>query len=654
MNQIHRRLVSIIPLMRHKTLNNEWINHKSFKTKSSVITDTMATGISGVNTCETRVLSDCKLDTKATRRMKVLVNPRQDMVDIDGQPKFVDNENQFAFKILNPLCYLDDVLIDDKDVVTNEDFIYNLYHKFVHISPHEYQQSAVIINDLIQILSKLSDRQLLSVLESMTEWPTLYSPFETLFYKVWSNVDQQLVRRLSATNITDNKAVKKFLLFGNMFYKLKVANICQFNDMLVKKMIAPDFELNKISFLHLLFYMNLHRRINPKVTQYVTKQMKILMNDMTLDEISVFCMTFFKTENKLNDDLVVFILNKAINDLSDEINNIGRTAITKCIRRSFHFHFQPLVKQYINRLKQLSNNSEMTLTHVLNLKVTANICDQKLMSDVIDKLLDDPFAFRIKDIERIFLCLSHFMYQIGEQKFKTLTDILDINENIFQLTRHPLCLLNILHYLVILDFYPKSLIRKCFSPEYLERLKKNSKLDYHRHLLLTNTALTIERFDEYMDLIFEPNKVYKYHQWVLNEEIGNVNHLTKRSSLIKQVYMSLKSEFPKKVQLSHVLPFKSYPFVVIWDKDNSNFKITPTTIFKPNMFKDSIIIYLLEINDYSTIDTCMKGSVQLEIRLLKGLGFKVIPMPWHHLTRYVTPKAKSNLLIKEINKVCSK
>ena len=175
-----------------------------------------------------------------------------------------------------------------------------------------------------------------------------------------------------------------------------------------------------------------------------------------------------------------------------------------------------------------------------------------------------------------------------------------------------------------------------------------SRLDFQRHLLVTNTALSVEKYEEYKEILVPPEKVYRYYRWILSSEKSGFKDITKRSTLINSVYMTLKSEVKRRVQLCHIFPFKSYPLVVIFDKQNRSFSLNPKTELKANLFDNCIVIYILDIQDFAVIDTMVKGSVLLEIRLLEKMGFKVVTIPWHHLTCFTTSKARKNKLMAEI------
>ena len=112
--------------------------------------------------------------------------------------------------------------------------------------------------------------------------------------------------------------------------------------------------------------------------------------------------------------------------------------------------------------------------------------------------------------------------------------------------------------------------------------------------------------------------------------------------------MTLKSELRRRVQLCHIFPFKSYPLVVIFDKQNQSFSLNPKTELKANMFDNCIAIYILDIQDFAIVDTMVKRSVRMEIRLLETMGFKVVTIPWHHLTCFSTSRARKNKVISEI------
>ena len=166
-----------------------------------------------------------------------------------------------------------------------------------------------------------------------------------------------------------------------------------------------------------------------------------------------------------------------------------------------------------------------------------------------------------------------------------------------------------------------------------------------------NTALSIEKYEQFKDILLTPERVYRYHRWVLTQEKKGLDYITKKGSLKNSIYMSLQPEFKRRVQLVHIFPFRSYPLIVIFDEQNKRFSLSDKKELKANMFDNSVVIYLLDIQDYAVVDTIIKGSVRMEMRLLQKMGFKVVAIPWHLLTCFNTSKARRNKVIDEITNV---
>lgn len=459
--------------------NIRYISYKSFNNFSDFKTDSM------YNKLEVKTKFKIFKNFLSTQELIAKLksnNIQKSILQSNNSRKliFIDNENQFAFKIIDSLLSerMSELNQNKPNTENNSEINSNkIFNDFFNINPQEFRRYVSLIMDLIKISKTLSLEQISKMIESMAKWPVLNEPFDPLFYKLWSNLDQELENRLKIMNFKNNNEVNEYLLIGNEFYKLRIANITKFNQLLVKKLSSPDFELNKISFLHLLFYINLHRNVDKKSVDFLLKSFDNLKQLMNLNEIGIFSMALFKTEIKLTEDLTKFIIFKTISDISIETNNIIRAAITKCIRKSFHFKIEPQFRQYIEKLQQLTNNSELTLTHLLILSMNANIFDEKLMKQMFDKLYENPLTFRIKDIERIFLCFSFFSYQLDNEKVESICHILDKNSEFFQIYLYPICLLNIVQYLCILGFYPKTLIKNCFEPNFLAKITSNQSIN---------------------------------------------------------------------------------------------------------------------------------------------------------------------------------
>jgi hypothetical protein len=377
--------------------------------------------------------------------------------------KFNQNENECALNIIELTKSEENKKLDeniDKNTI-------NIYNQFMNISIESSQNFNLIINELIQILDKLSLDQLTNVLESMTLWPIVKNPMEPNFYRLWSKLDDHLTKRLGSVSFHNNQIIAQNLRIAKQWYKLNVGRISRFNRLLIQKLNSPDLQLNKSQFLHLMFYLNLQREIDEKTKPHLMNRLENLINEMSLDEIGVICMTFFKTQTKLSPNIIPIIISRAINEISNETNNVIRTSILKAIRFSHHFRHNDNIQKLINKLKVL-DNSELTLTHLLTLSMEASVYDKILMNETVSKICQNPHSFRAKDIERILLCLSNFNHRIDSKELKFICENIS-NRN--DVVTYPWYLLTIVAHLCIFQFYPKDLIERCFEKVFLEKIE---------------------------------------------------------------------------------------------------------------------------------------------------------------------------------------
>jgi len=277
------------------------------------------------------------------------------------------------------------------------------------------------------------------------------------------------------------------LTIANLWYKLMIARFCKFNVALVEKMTSPDLELNKSEFLHLMFYMNLHRAIDEKSKPFLSNQLETLINQMSLDQIGVVCMTFFKTRTKLSANLIRAIISKVVNEMSNETNNVIRASILKAIRFSYHFSYHEDVQKLIDALKQLNNHSQIALTHLLLLANEATIYDKNLLDEALSQLHLNPSAFRSKDIERTLLCLSNFNHKIDSNKLEKICEYINNSKDV---VAYPWYLLTILHYLSLLQFYPKQLIERCFEPSFLDKIQSKLSININIKFQIKTNKIT--------------------------------------------------------------------------------------------------------------------------------------------------------------------
>ncbi len=139
------------------------------------------------------------------------------------------------------------------------------------------------------------------------------------------------------------------------------------------------------------------------------------------------------------------------------------------------------------------------------------------------------------------------------------------------------------------------------------------------------------------------------HRFILHLEKSSP-FMTRKTSILNRAYMSLKSQFNSKVQLCHIFPFNSYPFIILSD-DSQNISYSATTPWREGMVRNRTVIYILTQKDYADREKILKGNTVLEIRLLQKVGFKVLTIPWYELTIYSTEKGVKNKLLSELEKL---
>jgi hypothetical protein len=438
---------------KHFSFNKLFINE--FKTKTNLISKPFE-----INNRKTFGLISSK-NILLNRWFNSVTNKANNLI------KFNQNENECALNIIELTINQENHKLDqniDKNIDKNTT---NIYNQFMNTSIESLENFNLIINKLIEILDKLSLDQLTNVLESMTLWSIVKNPMEPNFYRLWSKIDEHLTKRLAAVSFHNNQIIAQNLRIAKQWYKLNVGRISKFNRLLIQKLNSPDLQLNKSQFLHLMFYLNLQREIDEKTKPHLMNRLEILINEMSLDEIGVICMTFFKTQTKLSPNIIPIIISRAINEISDQTNNVIRTSILKAIRFSHHFRHNEDIQKLINKLKVL-NNSELTLTHLLTLSMEASVYDKVLLNETVSKLCKNPDSFRAKDVERILLCLANFNHSIDSKELKFICENIS-NRN--DVVTYPWYLLTIVAHLCIFQFYPKDLIERCFEKKFLEKIQ---------------------------------------------------------------------------------------------------------------------------------------------------------------------------------------
>lgn len=175
-----------------------------------------------------------------------------------------------------------------------------------------------IVKALIKNLPEMTDEEVKRVLINLTRFPPPKTVREANFEDLWSGIDEECWRRCS------HWKMQELLRTMHSFYRLGLSRFSKFNHKAILKMTTKIMKLDAPLLVEIMFYQTIIRHKDVPMYNVEARFME-LFDQLSLVEVSIICLAFFKREAKiLNTDLLDKIYNKVsslFSTFSKFINN---------------------------------------------------------------------------------------------------------------------------------------------------------------------------------------------------------------------------------------------------------------------------------------------------------------------------------------------
>lgn len=173
-----------------------------------------------------------------------------------------------------------------------------------------------------------TDDQLIKSLQILIHYPQTRTPKSRNFVELWSALDEACVERIGQWDFD------KILYLCDHWHMLNLGRLNLFN---MKGSLKIGRKLRKLpshQLVQIMFYVNIKRSPLVEMFEFETNLMKSI-DELSLNEIAIMCMGFFKTQTKLKTpDLVANIFKRLIGEI-DTVEDIPFVCIIKVILETF-------------------------------------------------------------------------------------------------------------------------------------------------------------------------------------------------------------------------------------------------------------------------------------------------------------------------------
>ncbi|TMW41464.1 hypothetical protein DOY81_013452 [Sarcophaga bullata] len=133
-------------------------------------------------------------------------------------------------------------------------------------------------------------------------------------------------------------------------------------------------------------------------------------HEMTLAELGVMSMGFFKTQTPIrNQELLGYLYRRLIDELHT-VDDITFVAVLKVLRYSSKLPQVDIMMELLDKIcdEKLESINLLTCLHVALLGCELQCCHDKIIEKIMHKFHNEIDSIRLKDLERISLVIALF------------------------------------------------------------------------------------------------------------------------------------------------------------------------------------------------------------------------------------------------------
>ncbi|GBO11232.1 FAST kinase domain-containing protein 5, mitochondrial [Araneus ventricosus] len=496
-----------------------------------------------------------------------------------------------------------------------------------------------LIGDLVHKLPTLSDDQLIQIIHYLCLWkpsPKSYSPnFKTL----WNALDNECAQRIGKWDL-DRK-----LLVADYWFYLKLNRISQYNRTLISDLLRNLKLLSNSQVVQLMFCINLQRKVPQDQMRCIEERLASMLKLITIEEIGIVCLGFFKTENKITDFNTIRLIIERFNKELSEVNKVTVVAILKFLKKSLHLnsidYYIPLLHKCIPYIPKWD---VLAAVHLALLATECHVYHPLLLNTVSEKLADDIEIARIKDCTKLLQCLSHFNH-FPESKFHELyaSEVFKKSRE-SEIEHHPEVLSFAVLYYAYLGHYDHNIIQAVLAPKFRsyckweqpESANSFAEIDY---------CVGIECED------YSGPRLHKQELKVLNKRRGNMpgeSQNNKLTRIMNQISDNLEEILNGKgnILIRHILPHIFSPDIIV----RLTYSPEPLSLLYKNFPSESVLYppkdeiwACFVINpafSFAYQSLHLIGNTKMKIRQLEKIGYKVVFCPTYEVPLSSTMRKK--------------
>ncbi|XP_068158918.1 FAST kinase domain-containing protein 5, mitochondrial [Drosophila tropicalis] len=601
---------------------------------------------------------------------------------------FVDKENQYAHGILEesskPYQILRSSMVAggvlSTKVTTTQGWLVGanrqdenpnaLYADFLGLVEHcrstNTQLSEPCFKDFVRNLCDqmhhFTDDQLLGFLHGLSRLPSPESTKSPNYMELWNTLDIECCRRI------ERWPTNQLLLVSDAWYQLGLARIGEYVWQALRKLGRKVRKLPPEQLVQSMFLCNLLRR---PVFEMFDFEMNLArcVNDMTLQELGVMAMGFFKTQTPIRNPELLAQLYTRLEAELDTVEDITLVAMLKVLRYSSKLPQVEALHRLLRSLQsQVERVSLLTCLHMALLGCELQTCNDELIEKILlrfERQLDET---RLKDMERICLAMGLFNFTSSSQVEQRLIQRLPqlLRERLDEIVRHPRCFTNCLQFISMRGIHDLELLEVAMEPRFIRHTYPSGLPGRDYFHLDTFAQLLGEKYEGPRLTDKQRQQMGKMYTQYIPANDGRFK-LNSTDRILVEIRDTAAPLF-RGLSFKHILPnYERCDLVICYDRgqqrsiaidstdcpaDYSGIVLTREHLLgketAANANVDTVAIVIAGWNNVIREKNRFTGQFAMKLRQLRQLGHKPVVIYWHEWRSLETTADRQNFLKRRL------
>ncbi|XP_037087135.1 FAST kinase domain-containing protein 5, mitochondrial-like [Pollicipes pollicipes] len=485
--------------------------------------------------------------------------------------------------------------------------------------------------------SQYSDDQIVRLLAALLSWPPSSQLDALSFRRLWQALDVECCRRLARWD------ADRTLLVADLWYRLQVSRLTRYSGLMLERLGRQLRQLTPAQLVQYLFFVNLSRRLG-SVKQFDLER-KILecLPMLSVDELGIICMSFFKTRTPLrSDELVDAIVYKLLHCV-ETAKPKTVCAILKLLRLSVPAKRWQVLERVYDRLLPLADGfNSMVQLHLLLLGTQALVHHPASVVRITAHLHGQLATIRLKDIERLLFTTMLFNFNPGEVFFRDVVSELRAERRADERRSYPKCLMSCLMYLAFHGVHPADLIGAVVSPAFVAGID-DAMLSSYRGLERELTALSctleleLPGFTSQLPQRYQQNQLVKHMARLPRPGMSRLTFAETTLLAVRAALLELLGS-EDWLAIMHVLPHFVTPDVVVrLGEDGAPLPLPAAFLSQPAFSvkrppPDTGLWCCIVVGGRSCYTRNYQhpvGNFLMRLRQLRRVGYAVVEVPWY-------------------------